>query len=169
MINKKSGKTIAIFSIVYGAINALSSLSENEYLELESSIDGVILSIGLIVIGIISLIKINKNVVAKGLVITMLVFWFLLIFISLIFLMIPIFGPIFFIVSAGISITPIITGFKYLSSLKQPQVFYSNSFTTDQGQTLSSKLDNLKDLFEKGYLTEEEYNEAKKKVIDENI
>lgn len=174
MVNKNSGKTVSIFSIIYGIINFASNFQDDDVFGGGVNILGLVLSVALVVVGIVAYSKINSDKNAKGLVITMLVFWFLLIMISISFLIIPILGPIMFILGIGLSIAPVITGFKYLSSLKESNTNYQNNnsnleFMNDSNDDLSTRLQKVQDLYDKGYISKEEYNETRKKILDENL
>ncbi len=161
MGNVTAAKTISIFSIIYGVLNFFSNLKESTILGQSYNPIGVLLSIALVVIAIVSLTKISNNQKVKGLVIAMLVFWLFLLIASILFLGIPVFGWVVFVIGIGLSVVPIISGFKYLSSL--------NSANNKNNEDITKKLTKSKSLYDGGYITEEEYEEIRKKILDENI
>lgn len=182
MGNIKAGKTIAIFSVVYGILNFIFNITGDGVVSEGPDIYGMIISAGLIAIGIVSLIKINKGEKIKSSVITMLVFWFLLVIVSIAFLTIPELGTIMFIVGISVSVTPIVTGFVYLSSLKKDMQDIGNSDeprsdpfglsdedNSNESGTLVEKLKKAEDLYHNGHINLEEYTNLRKKILDENI
>lgn len=119
MVNIKAGKTISLFSIFYGILSVFSNILGNQFLGDILSIFRMIISIGLIVVGIISIKRINKRERSKGLVISMLVFYILMSIVYFLSLDMSYAGIIMFLVEVGILMIPITSGFKYLSSLKK--------------------------------------------------
>lgn len=166
MGNIKKGKTVSIFSIVYAIINFLPTLN-GELLGLEgTNTFGIAISLSLLAVGVISLIKLNREETIKGYVIAMLVFWFLLLVVSVFFLVIPVLGVVIFLVGVGVSITPIITGFQYLSSLKETTPTSSFGKDTDIDGVVEN-LERITNLLNEGAITQEEYNRLRKKILEE--
>lgn len=118
MINVNAGRLISIFSIAYGILSINFNILDNRFPGDIFNISKIIIFAILAVLGIMSIRKVNRNKENKRLTITMIVFWFLLIVIYLLTLTISVIGVVMFLVEVGILLVPIISGFKYLSSLE---------------------------------------------------
>lgn len=121
MINTKAGKIISIFSIIYGTMTVISNVLENDFTGDRLNIFVMVISVGLIVTGIMSIKRINKDVQIKGLVIIMSVHYFLMAALYILVLVISVIGIIMLLIELGVLMVPVISGFKYLSSLKKHQ------------------------------------------------
>lgn len=173
MRDKKSAMIVTIFSIAFGALLVISSFSDIEMSDEFSNVGMAMILVLLPFLGIAitTLVLATKDKNVKGFIITLLVFWFVILGFFTTALIVPVYGFIVFLVGVGISITPIIYSFKYLSALKQrvvePTIQPFAGLIYNDG--VKQKLDQARQLLDEGYITQEEYELRRKRILEENI
>lgn len=80
MVNVKAGKILSIFSIIYGILNIFANILRNDSFSGGINIFRTSLCIGLIILGIMPMKRLNKDLEIKRLVKILLIVWFLTIF-----------------------------------------------------------------------------------------
>ena len=100
----------------------------------------------------------------------MLVLWFITLLVSFLFLLLPGIGVFLFIIAAGISVIPIVSGFKYLSflnkdfDLKDLKAIKKDNILESSDDGLS-KLNKIRYLYESDQINKEEYEKMRDKVL----
>lgn len=168
MQSSTAKKIVSVFSLVFGALSIISIFQEKN-----AEVLSWILSISLIIIGILLLIpSLTKH--EKGLMIFALVIYSLFVFSGLIILL---FYPVLSLIVFAVVGVPFAFSIVYLVLLKKEKqqdeeevidwpVGHSNigdqpSEDIQSKESLEQKLSSLKNMAEKGLITQEEY-EAKK-------